>query len=257
LMRDHAAQPCREPTKCKGVAIDGVTPRRVTIIGLEHDDLNVTAAKEHLSVREGFAGDIVDRNDRFRSLPDSHARVRPRLARHLPSMRKRGNEHPTGAPFVLKRTMVLSFDDGPGPSTAALLEVQRRATFFMLGCNVQRWYELAVRVAADGHVLGNHGYSHARPGALCALEDLLDAIEHRRSAPWQGDCVECHDTSDSFAQPCIGAAEVGRVASARCSSARRVIAARTRAVSSRRSHASPGSPGHGMNTWTARPPSKT
>ena len=70
----------------------------------------------------------------------------------------------------------LTFDDGPGPSTAALLDVLRdagvRATFFLLGRNVEeapwcgdprRARALAERAGREGHVLGNHTYSHLRP----------------------------------------------------------------------------------------------
>jgi chitin deacetylase len=70
----------------------------------------------------------------------------------------------------------LTFDDGPGPITSDLLDVLReagvRATFFLLGRNVEEapWCgdpakarALAVRAAREGHVLGNHTYSHFRP----------------------------------------------------------------------------------------------
>ncbi len=70
----------------------------------------------------------------------------------------------------------LTFDDGPGPSTEALLDVLRaaktRATFFLLGRNVEeapwcgdpaRARTLALRARREGHVLGNHSYSHLRP----------------------------------------------------------------------------------------------
>ncbi len=70
----------------------------------------------------------------------------------------------------------LSFDDGPGPSTSALLDVLAaegvRATFFLLGRNLEeapwcgdpaRAKTIAQRALKDGHVLGNHTYSHFRP----------------------------------------------------------------------------------------------
>jgi len=67
---------------------------------------------------------------------------------------------------------LLTFDDGPGPSTPALLDVLAaagvRATFFVLGCNLERRRDVALRIARDGHVLGNHTYSHARPDAIDA-----------------------------------------------------------------------------------------
>jgi len=70
----------------------------------------------------------------------------------------------------------LTFDDGPGPSTAALLDVLLaagvRATFFLLGRNFEeapwcgdpaRARALVLRAAREGHVLGNHTYSHFKP----------------------------------------------------------------------------------------------
>lgn len=73
----------------------------------------------------------------------------------------------------------LTFDDGPGPSTPALLDVLAaagvRATFFLLGCNIERCRDIARRIAREGHVLGNHTYSHARPEAIDAAT-LVDEI---------------------------------------------------------------------------------
>lgn len=64
----------------------------------------------------------------------------------------------------------LSFDDGPGPSTAALLDVLRaadhRAMFFVLGQNLARRLGVAVRIVQEGHTLGNHSDTHARPGDI-------------------------------------------------------------------------------------------
>lgn len=70
----------------------------------------------------------------------------------------------------------LTFDDGPGPSTAAILDALAahgaRATFFVLGRNVveapwcgdpERARSLVVRALREGHVVGNHTYSHRRP----------------------------------------------------------------------------------------------
>src|SRR5260370_30569150 len=70
--------------------------------------------------------------------------------------------------------VALSFDDGPGPATEWLLDVLAargaRATFFLLGRNVERARAVAVRLARAGHVVGNHTWSHARPDAIGAAE---------------------------------------------------------------------------------------
>ncbi|WP_144640038.1 polysaccharide deacetylase family protein [Bordetella genomosp. 13] len=68
----------------------------------------------------------------------------------------------------------LTFDDGPGPSTPDLLDVLRdascKATFFLLGGNLAQDRDTAVRMAREGHLLGNHTYTHARAGDLTDVE---------------------------------------------------------------------------------------
>jgi len=62
--------------------------------------------------------------------------------------------------------VALTFDDGPDPArTPLLLDVLSvagvRATFFLVGRQVDRYPELARRIAAEGHQIGNHTYTHA------------------------------------------------------------------------------------------------
>jgi peptidoglycan/xylan/chitin deacetylase (PgdA/CDA1 family) len=69
------------------------------------------------------------------------------------------------------RVVALTFDDGPGPDTPALLDVLReravRATFFVTGAHVTAYPDLARRIVAEGHAVGNHTYSHPQdvPGS--------------------------------------------------------------------------------------------
>ncbi|HEX2076072.1 MAG TPA: polysaccharide deacetylase family protein [Longimicrobium sp.] len=63
--------------------------------------------------------------------------------------------------------VALTFDDGPTPEYAdSILAVLRRerarATFYVLGGDLERHPELGRRIVADGHVLGNHTWSHPR-----------------------------------------------------------------------------------------------
>lgn len=77
----------------------------------------------------------------------------------------------------------LSFDDGPGPSTAPLLDVLRaaacRASFFVLGQQLEGALDIAARIVRDGHRLGNHTYTHARAGELsdAALIGEIEATD--------------------------------------------------------------------------------
>jgi peptidoglycan-N-acetylglucosamine deacetylase len=65
-----------------------------------------------------------------------------------------------------RRTLALTFDDGPSESTPELLAVLERlkvpATFFCCGVHVRRLPEIARAIAAEGHEIGNHSNSHAR-----------------------------------------------------------------------------------------------
>ncbi len=61
--------------------------------------------------------------------------------------------------------LALTFDDGPNPAwTPRLLDVLAshgvRATFFMLGSRAQAQPELTRRIAAAGHLIGNHSWNH-------------------------------------------------------------------------------------------------
>ncbi|MER7457214.1 glycosyltransferase [Micromonospora sp. NPDC126480] len=63
------------------------------------------------------------------------------------------------------RTIALTFDDGPDPVwTPRVLDVLRRhrveATFFVVGSQVARHPGLTRRIAAEGHELGVHTFSH-------------------------------------------------------------------------------------------------
>ena len=64
-----------------------------------------------------------------------------------------------------EKVIALTFDDGPNePYTSRVLQVLRangvRATFFLIGQNVEVFPKAAREIANEGHVIGNHSYSH-------------------------------------------------------------------------------------------------
>jgi len=66
---------------------------------------------------------------------------------------------------VSDKVVALTFDDGPNePYTSQLAdflaERQIRATFFQVGRAVLRYPEVSGRLLADGHVIGNHSFTH-------------------------------------------------------------------------------------------------
>ncbi|WP_438447676.1 polysaccharide deacetylase family protein [Gorillibacterium sp. sgz5001074] len=63
------------------------------------------------------------------------------------------------------RAVAITFDDGPNPVyTPQVLEIFREvsghATFFMIGEQMERSPDTVRAVAAEGHEIGNHTYTH-------------------------------------------------------------------------------------------------
>jgi peptidoglycan-N-acetylglucosamine deacetylase len=81
-----------------------------------------------------------------------------------------------------RATVALTFDDGPSEGTPRLLEVladlSAQATFFQCGANVDRLPEVAREVAAAGHEIGNHSYSHP---LFCFRDQAFMEAELRRA----------------------------------------------------------------------------
>jgi len=82
--------------------------------------------------------------------------------------------------------VALTFDDGPHPQgTPAVLEVLARAgakaTFFLVGEQVERFPAIAAEIAAAGHEIALHGHRHRvqlrrSPQALAADLDRAEAV---------------------------------------------------------------------------------
>lgn len=85
--------------------------------------------------------------------------------------------------------VALTFDDGPDPvHTLRVLEILRhhrvRATFFLVGSQVDAHPEVALAIRTAGHTVANHTYSHVslnrkRPAEIAQeISRGAEAIEH-------------------------------------------------------------------------------
>lgn len=67
--------------------------------------------------------------------------------------------------FLQPKEIVLTFDDGPWPTTPAVLEALQahctKAIFFPIGKHSLYYPEILKQVAAQGHTVGSHTWSHA------------------------------------------------------------------------------------------------
>ncbi|HJP96518.1 MAG TPA: polysaccharide deacetylase family protein [Candidatus Saccharimonadales bacterium] len=63
------------------------------------------------------------------------------------------------------KCVALTFDDGPGPGTATILDTLKQykahGTFMVVGSRVASYASLVQREAAEGHDIGNHTWDHA------------------------------------------------------------------------------------------------
>lgn len=65
-----------------------------------------------------------------------------------------------------EKVVALTFDDAPDPiQTPKVLEVLRQhhvhATFFCIGNQAEAYPDIVRQITADGHLIGNHSYSHS------------------------------------------------------------------------------------------------
>ena len=99
-----------------------------------------------------------------------------------------GFEHFKELDFLRDHEVVLTFDDGPWVTTPAVLKALAdqcvRATFFPIGKHATYYPEILRQVAAAGHTVGSHTWSHADLAALTkkSEQEAKDEIEKGLSA---------------------------------------------------------------------------
>jgi peptidoglycan/xylan/chitin deacetylase (PgdA/CDA1 family) len=86
-----------------------------------------------------------------------------------------------GAEIEEPKYVALTFDDGPrADTTSRLLDglSQRgvQATFFVIGQQISANADLIQRMAADGHQIGNHTYSHVRLSS-CEENTVIEEVQ--------------------------------------------------------------------------------
>jgi peptidoglycan/xylan/chitin deacetylase (PgdA/CDA1 family) len=78
----------------------------------------------------------------------------------------------TAGEYIEVKKVAITFDDGPNPEyTEKLLDGLKernvKATFFLIGSEVEEYPEIVKRMSAEGHLIGNHTYEHVD---LCGVD---------------------------------------------------------------------------------------
>jgi peptidoglycan/xylan/chitin deacetylase (PgdA/CDA1 family) len=87
------------------------------------------------------------------------------LASLPPVSRPRAPKHSYNRIETSRPVVAMTFDDGPHPQlTPKLLDLLKerniRATFYVIGKNVEAYPEIARRIVEEGHEIGNHTFTH-------------------------------------------------------------------------------------------------
>lgn len=79
------------------------------------------------------------------------------------------------------KKIALTFDDGPTLFTPQILDLLKKyevqATFFCIGKQIEQYPDIAQRILAEGHTLGNHSYSHPSTMGFLSTAQVLEEIQ--------------------------------------------------------------------------------
>ncbi|RTY93932.1 polysaccharide deacetylase family protein [Flavobacterium sp. GT3R68] len=83
-------------------------------------------------------------------------------------------------PLEKQKKVALTFDDGPHPMTEKILDLLQqsgvKATFFCIGSQIEKYPEIFRRIIREGHLVGNHSYSHTTSFGFLSADEVEDEI---------------------------------------------------------------------------------
>ncbi len=96
----------------------------------------------------------------------------------IPQLTEVGKENLKNIYHSQEKIAYLTFDDGPSNNTHEILDILKqyniKATFFVLGIQVQVFPETTNRIYNEGHYIANHGYSHKYSSIYQSPEQVLN-----------------------------------------------------------------------------------
>jgi len=86
-----------------------------------------------------------------------------------------------------EKEVALTFDDGPNAEyTPKILDILKQqnveAAFFCIGSEVEKNPQLVERMIAEGHLIGNHSYSHIHSFPVFGVKKMISDIRHCENA---------------------------------------------------------------------------
>ena len=103
-----------------------------------------------------------------------------------------------------RKIIALTFDDGPsGKQTAQILDILKanntEAAFFCIGSNITGNEDILKRIPEEGHIIGNHSFSHHHFFDLFSSRKMVDELQKMSQA-----CYAVTGLSPRFFRPPYG-----------------------------------------------------
>ena len=123
-----------------------------------------------------FAKQIIEYNQQQKQDKEKQKEIE-RQAK-IPKLTEQGKENLKNIYHTEKKVAYLTFDDGPSNNTHQILDILKqnniKATFFVLGSQVEVFPETTNRIYNEGHYIANHGYSHKYSEIYQSPEQVLN-----------------------------------------------------------------------------------
>lgn len=82
--------------------------------------------------------------------------------------------------FTSERKIAITFDDGPTLITPEVLDILKKnnikATFFCIGQEIEKYPKIFDRIIAEGHIIGNHSFTHSKKIGFFSKEKMTEEI---------------------------------------------------------------------------------
>lgn len=90
---------------------------------------------------------------------------------------------PVTEPYYGDKIIYLTFDDGPDlENTPIVLDILKKnsikATFFVLGTEIEKHPDLLKRIYDEGHAIGNHSYNHIYRELYQSANTYIEQLHH-------------------------------------------------------------------------------
>lgn len=133
----------------------------------------ITDTKLRLESSKKFLEQIIEQKNEMTKLAKKETEKKVKI----PQLTEQGKQNIKSIYKSDTKRAFLTFDDGPSTNTNDVLNILKendiKATFFVLGKQVEIFPEITKRIYDEGHYIANHGYSHIYKNIYNTPEQVL------------------------------------------------------------------------------------